>query len=105
MTYADDLIEALFYHDCPPGTLDHARSRLTPEPVAPTREPVRLTGRYGSVRRHYIRCLDDRAIPPRHQRLMSRGWPAGTVHEMACGHSPFFADPSRLAEILSEIAR
>jgi pimeloyl-ACP methyl ester carboxylesterase len=101
-SYADEALEELFYNDCPPGTLDFARPRLVPEPTRPAQTPVRLTARYASVPRSYIRCMDDRTILPAAQVRMTEGWT--DVHDLPCGHSPFFAMPARLADILSKIA-
>ena len=98
-------IEALFYHDCPPGTADFARARLTPEPILPQETVLDLTSRSAAIPRHYIRCTDDRTIPPEYQEVMTAGWPAGTVTTLPTSHSPFFAAPAMLAERLIEIAR
>ena len=53
--------------------------------------------------RSYIRCMDDRTIPPAYQVTMTKDWPSADVHEMACGHSPFFTDPAGLARIIDDI--
>jgi pimeloyl-ACP methyl ester carboxylesterase len=103
--FDDDRIEAIFYPDCPPGTLDYARANLSTEPSLPSNTPVTYGARFAGVPKSYIRCRRDGAIPYEAQVAMTEGWPGGTVYDMDCGHSPFFADPSRLAEILSEIAR
>lgn len=101
-TFEDEALEPLFYHDCPPGTVDYARAHLTPQPIAPGLAPAAALP--DTVLRHYIRCSADRIIPPAAQAEMTRDWPVAHVHEMATGHSPFFAAPDRLAEILIEIA-
>lgn len=100
--FADAALDPLFYHDCPPGTVEYARAHLVPQPIAPGLAPAAALP--ASVPRHYIRCTRDKIIPRQAQSDMTRDWPAGTVHDMACGHSPFFAAPDRLAEILIEIA-
>ena len=65
----------------------------------------RPTSRSAAIPRHYIRCTDDRTIPPEYQEVMTAGWPAGTVTTLPTSHSPFFAAPAMLAERLIEIAR
>ena len=67
-------------------------------------EPLELSGRYNEVTRHYIRCNRDRVIPPDFQRILSRDWPEDRIHELNCGHSPFFSNPDELADILLRIA-
>ncbi|MDP2084776.1 MAG: alpha/beta fold hydrolase [Gemmobacter sp.] len=98
------LAEDRFYHDCPPGTLDYALAHLTPQPILPQETPLVVTGRSASVPQHYIRCAEDRAIPPEYQATMAQGVPPGRVHDLPSSHSPFFAMPDRLADLLSHIA-
>jgi pimeloyl-ACP methyl ester carboxylesterase len=91
-------VEAKFYHDCPDGTLAYAQTHLTPQPILPQETALRVTDRSGLLRKRYIRCADDRAIPPEYQVTMSEGW-ADTL-TLDCGHSPFFAQPRALARAL-----
>ena len=97
-------LEALFYHDCPPGTVDYAAPRLCLQAVQPTAVPVDVTARSAAIPRRYIRCADDRTIPPEFQVTMTADWPAAHVATMGCGHSPFFADPAGLADLLIRFA-
>jgi pimeloyl-ACP methyl ester carboxylesterase len=91
-------LEAKFYHDCPEGTLAYAKAHLTPQPILPQATPLVVTERSANLPKRYIRCADDRAIPPEYQITMSEGW-ADTV-TLDCGHSPFFAQPRALAKAL-----
>lgn len=97
--------EAKFYHDCPPGTADYAIPRLCPQAIAPQDTPLGLTGAWASVERHYIRCSDDRTIPPAYQETMSAGFAPGHVTALDCSHSPFFACPDALVQRLTRIAQ
>ena len=94
----------VFYHDCSDAAVAYAVPRLGPQPILPQETPIRLTERSTRVPRHYIRCTDDRTVPPEYQREMTRGWPEGTVSDLDCGHSPFFARPDDLADLLVSIA-
>jgi pimeloyl-ACP methyl ester carboxylesterase len=96
-----DQIEAKFYHDCPGGTLDYARDRLVPQPIAPTNTPLDVSERSAAIPASYIVCEDDRAIPPEYQAEMASR--LDDRHSLPCGHSPFFAMPDRLAELLTRI--
>ncbi|MBR9652569.1 alpha/beta fold hydrolase [Thalassovita aquimarina] len=100
-----DMIGDVFYHDCPEGTVDYARDRLCIQATQPTSVPVETGENYASVPRSYIRCADDRAIPPEYQVTMTEDWPKDSVFTMQCAHSPFFADPDGLAKILDKIAK
>ena len=106
LTYTVDPTKAgaRFYHDCPPATAADAITRLTPEPVTPQATRIHLTARYDAVEKHYIRCLDDRTIPPEHQAAMTATWPAASVTTLPTGHSPFFAAPALLAARLIALA-
>jgi len=96
--FRPDLVQEKLYQDCPPGTLEYARTHLCDEPAAPSMTPI--TGDH-SLARSYIRCNHDQAIPPAYQHAMSAGW--DSVADMDCGHSPFFADPKGLAGILTNL--
>jgi pimeloyl-ACP methyl ester carboxylesterase len=97
-------IRDLFYHDCPPGTLKYAMTRLCPQPVLPHETPLTLGPNYANTKRSYIRCTHDHTIPLAYQSSMTASWPASDRTEMPTGHSPFFADPSGLAHLLDQIA-
>ena len=103
-TFRDDALHDTLYHDCPPGTLAYARARLCVQAIAPQATPVRLGAAHAGVPKSYIRCTQDRAIPPEYQRTMTRDWPPADVTEMHLGHSPFFAAPQALARRLARIA-
>lgn len=97
--------EALFYHDCPDGTAAYANTRLCAQAVQPMETPCPPDATLAAMPRSYIRCTEDQTIPPAHQHSMTRDWPAEDVHDFPTGHSPFLADPSGLAALLSRIAR
>lgn len=104
-TFDPSMAQDLFYHDCPPGTLDMALAHLTPQPIAPQETALTLTARSQGLPRHYIRCADDRAIPPEYQMTMAEGLPPGHLTHLDTSHSPFFAAPRALALRLDEIAK
>lgn len=85
---------------------------LTPDvPVTPFATPVVTTReRWGSLRRHYIMCLQDWAIRPTLQKrfieeadVFVPALPT-VVHQMNTSHSPFMSQPEVLAELLAGIA-
>lgn len=98
---ADDL----FYHDCDAEARALAALCLCPQPILPQETPLRLTARSQSLPRHYIRCTEDRAIPPEYQEVMAAGFDPGCVTTLPASHSPFFAMPAALAARLDQIAR
>lgn len=95
----------VFYHDCPKGTVEYANARLCPQAIAPQVTPLSLGQGFATVAKSYIRCTDDRTIPPEFQTEMTQVWSRQDVFDMHCGHSPFFADPDGLAARIDRISR
>jgi pimeloyl-ACP methyl ester carboxylesterase len=85
---------------------------LTPDvPLAPFATRIVTTeARWGKVRRHYIKCLQDNAIKPTlQQRFISEAdaFVPGNktqVHVLDTSHSPFMSAPEELARLLADIA-
>ncbi|WP_343081594.1 alpha/beta fold hydrolase [Ostreiculturibacter nitratireducens] len=102
--FRPDMVGEKLYHDCPEGTVDFANAHLCPQPITPQATPIAELDRWNGVRKHYILCEDDQAIPPEYQAKMTQDWPEGTVTRLPTSHSPFFAAPAKLAERLMEIA-
>jgi pimeloyl-ACP methyl ester carboxylesterase len=95
----------IFYGDCPADAARAALDRLRPQAVAPLRTPLELTdAAFGRVPRAYLLCTEDRAVSPALQRRMIDALPCDPVVELPTGHSPFLADPRRLADDLVGIA-
>ncbi len=99
-----EMAKDLFYHDCSVEDARDAVSRLCPQATAPTNVPFVSTPQQTALPRHYIRCRDDRTIPPEFQIKMTDGWDKNSIQDMSCGHSPFFADPEGLAKRLDQVA-
>jgi len=102
--FREDRIRDALYHDCPEGTVGYAAEHLCVQAIAPQATQIRLGANYDNVRKSYIRCTQDRAIPPEYQETMTEGWPKEDVYSLPLGHSPFFADPKGLAALLDRIA-
>lgn len=104
-TIAPEMARNLFYHDCPLETVEYAIPRLCWQAVLPQETPIELTADYVAVPKAYIRCTDDRTIPPEFQVTMTKDWPTQSVFEIASAHSPFFAEPAELAGLLDRIEK
>lgn len=111
LEYRARLKEA-FYGDVDDALFATIAHLLTPDaPIGGFIEPVAATiERWGALPRHYIMCLEDRALRPRLQQRFIDEVDAITpgnatrVHRIAASHSPFFSMPGQVAELLSEIA-
>ena len=86
-----------------PGPAPGGRAARRAADVRRRRRRWRSAGRR-TVPRSYIRCRDDRAVPPEFQDTMTEGWPEGTVFDLPSSHSPFLSMPDRLAAVLHAIA-
>lgn len=104
MGFDPAMAEEKFYHDCPEA-LDFALKHLCPQPILPQETPADLGANFASVPRSYIICDNDQAIPPEFQREMAQDVPVADRYSLASSHSPFFAMPKQLAELLDAIAR
>lgn len=93
-----------FYHDCGADDRALAARLLCPEPIAPQETAIPDTARAEALPRFYIRCTEDRAIPPDYQATMARDLPAHRISALRSSHSPFFAMPGALAQRLHQIA-
>lgn len=99
-----EAVEGSFYHMTDPFWVERARSLLTAEPLAIFATPLRLSASaYGSVKRVYIECTQDKAVPLELQRLMQAALPCAQVYSLETDHSPFYSAPDRLVQYLQRI--
>ncbi len=104
-TLQTEIYKEGLYHDCDDHITDLAKLLLSHEPVESGITPLQLTEEnYGSVRRFYIECTEDRAVTPFIQRKMYTETPCEKVYSMPTSHSPFFSKPQELSDIFCEIA-
>ena len=92
---------AAFYHDCPENLVTAAVARLRPMPgaVLPVLDKAPA---WSEVPSTYVVCTDDRAIHRDQQRSFALR--ATDVVEWPTAHSPFFACPERLVDLLADYA-
>jgi pimeloyl-ACP methyl ester carboxylesterase len=104
-TVKDEVIVPAFYGLCSDADVAFAKARLRPEPLFGLLTPVHVTTeRFGSVKRHYIECAQDRAISLAIQRNMQAALPCASVTTLDADHSPFFSTPEKLAAALEKLA-
>jgi len=98
-----DLAKATFYGDCSDQDFSIAlKNVIEVQPFAPFITPSATTPeKYGSLRRVYIECTEDKAIPIEIQRIMQASVPGSEVLTMHTSHSPFFSQPKALADLLA----
>lgn len=94
-------IRPTFYGECSDADYELAVSKLVPQATEPLGRAVATTAEnFGSVRRAYIECLRDRAIPIAMQQAMIEAQPCERVMTIDSDHSPFFSAPQELADHL-----
>jgi pimeloyl-ACP methyl ester carboxylesterase len=104
-TLRPEIYKEGLYHDCDPYITELAKLLLSQEPVESGITSLQLTDeRFGSVRRFYIECTEDRAVTPFIQQKMYTETACEKVYSMATSHSPFFSRPQELSDIFCEIA-
>lgn len=94
-----------FYNTCAPDVQAKAASLLTPQPIRPMLGVVKTTPQgLGSVRKHYIECLQDRVNSIEAQHLKQKNMTFESVQTLDTDHSPFLSDPQALADAIARIA-
>jgi len=101
----DEWLDEAFYADCSAEDRTLARSLVRPEPVDPISTSVTATEeRFGSVRRVYIGCTEDRAITREQQEWMLEEHGADLELTLEASHSPFLSMPEATADALETAA-
>lgn len=100
-----EIIPETFYAQCPPEDVARAIERLVPQATNPIMATAQTTAEnFGRIKRAYIECLRDRAIPIAMQRAMIAAQPCGKVFTMDTDHSPFYSAPEDLSGHLLALA-
>jgi len=104
-TLQTEIYKEGLYHDCEDSITELAKLLLSHEPVESGITPLTLSDEnFGSVRRFYIECTEDRAVTPFIQQKMYTETPCEKVYKMPTSHSPFFSQPKALCNIFLDIA-
>ena len=103
-TVSREGVKTFFYNETPEPLVQFACERLIPETTKIWSTPIHVTEpRFGSVRRAYITCAKDQAIPIAQQQAMQRATPVSHTVALESDHSPFFSRPSELVAALEHI--
>ena len=104
-TLQPEIYKEGLYHDCDDSITELAKLLLSHEPIESAVTPLQLTdANFGSLRRFYIECTEDRAVTPFIQQKMYTETVCEKVYRMQTSHSPFFSKPQELCAIFEEIA-
>ena len=98
-------LKEVFYHLCSDKDFANAGDRLRPQPAVIGGTPLKLSpGRFGSVRRVYVECSEDKGLLPAFQQKMYGEQLCARVIKLPSDHSPFYSMPERLTDALVEAA-
>jgi pimeloyl-ACP methyl ester carboxylesterase len=104
-TLQNEIYKEGLYHDCDDDITEMAKLLLSNEPLESGITPLELSDEnYGSVRRFYIECTEDKAVTPFIQQKMYNETICEKVYKLSSSHSPFFSEPAKLTAIFLEIA-
>lgn len=100
-----DQIVNLFIPDGTPEVQSLVLQNYREEPLIPFINPVTLTAEnFGSVKKVYIKTLQDHVISPYLQDKMITTGEVKSVYQINTGHSPFLSQPDELTSLLTKIA-
>ena len=88
-----------FYHDCPEHLARKAFEDLRGQAFTVFIEKCPID-RWPNTPSSYILMTDDRTLRPEWARRAAAGLPLAQIHTLRGGHSPFFAQPKVLSELL-----
>lgn len=104
-TIARENIKPTFYNECSDEDVARAIPRLVPQAMEVFQRKAETTPeRFGTVRRAYVECTRDNAIPIALQRAMMAAQPCDAVFTIDTDHSPFYSRPRELADHLLSLA-
>jgi pimeloyl-ACP methyl ester carboxylesterase len=94
---------AALYGSCAEDVAAWAISRQRPQPLAPFATAVSIPhGALEGIKRYYVLCTRDRAIPPPLQRRMIAENVCAEVIELDTDHTPHLSMPKELARVLDQ---
>ncbi len=106
ITLPRETVRPLFYKTTDAGWAARAEDRIGGEPISIMNTPLQLSEqRFGSVRRAYIECTEDQAVPIAAQRAMQKVLPCEPVITLETDHAPFYSNPEALTSALLLIER
>jgi pimeloyl-ACP methyl ester carboxylesterase len=98
----DENIKWALCEDCSDEEVEFMRSKIKLQVLKPFIQPIRVTGIIDSVKKYYIKTLNDKCIPPDVQENMYADHISNVV-EIDSSHSPFLSCPDELFSILLKI--
>lgn len=92
----------VFAQDCGEDIKKLVLDKHRGEPLAPFQGKVSLSDKnFGSIPKYYVKTTKDQGVSTANQeRMVAANGTVKEVFKLDCGHSPYFAKPKELSEIL-----
>ncbi|WP_371368136.1 Pyrethroid hydrolase [Sporomusa rhizae] len=104
-TATPDFAKEAFLHDVPSAVANKVIAQLSPEALAAHYGILHLTSHFESIPKIFVKCGQDRAVPPDVQDKMIQATPVEKVYSIPnSSHSPFLSHPKELTDILLDVA-
>jgi pimeloyl-ACP methyl ester carboxylesterase len=97
-----DVAREIFFPDCPVADRERAIGRLTPNAATAFTERCPLD-RWPDVPSTYVLMTEDRAVGTDWSRRVAAARLGGELRELPGSHSPFYARPAELADLLMSL--
>jgi len=91
----------VFYQDCPADAVELAKENVRPMVLAGI-PALDVEPAWKTIASTYVVCTEDRAILEQDQRKLARR--CSNIVEWPLSHSPFFARPELMVELLADLA-
>lgn len=76
---------------------------LVKQPEGPKLEEFKPSTGFAGVNKHYVRCMNDKLIPPGAQKFMLDKHPPVKQEELPTGHLPQYEDQAALVKLIANI--
>lgn len=97
---SEDCLDDVLFNGCSLDNAAQGKSMLQDNPIRPPFSRVRLSPSFEALPKHYIRCLDDRAITPTHQAWMAGRYEMVSVQEIESDHMAPYSAARQTAQAL-----
>lgn len=99
-----ELAKKAFYSEQNPTRQQALMEKTVDQPIRPFYSKISWTDeRLGMVKKCYIECDSDKALPIEHQRIHQKNMIFSNIITLKSDHSPFYLIPAQLAQTIKEI--
>ena len=93
-----DMLDKIFLNGCSKDDIEFVKERMVPQSIIPIGTPIKLSGKFNHQRIGII-CTEDKCLTPEQQKRMYLRAEC-KIEYLESGHTPFFAKPDELCNII-----